>query len=225
MADSNEYTALIAGHWAQKEKFQQWIFTLTEPFRIARERFVQMAVESFDLDKSVGAQLDAVGARIGLARGLPIAIPDVFFALDDVDGIGLDLGVWLTKLDTTTTLVTMGDNVYRMALKAKVQLNHYDGTLESVTNVLRELFAAFDSEGAFIDVIDNQDMNFIVNVVKDDANPILLALIENRFLDMIAAGVGGFLVDTLSVELVYTVGAAILLVGAVLFGASNRIKA
>lgn len=42
---------------------------------------------------------------------------------------------------------------------------------------------------------------------------------------MIAAGVGGFLVDTLSVELVYTVGAAILLVGAVLFGASNRIKA
>jgi hypothetical protein len=105
--------------------------------------------------------------------------------------------VWLTKLDTTTTLVTMGDNVYRMALKAKVQLNHYDGTLESVTNVLRELFAAFDSEQAFIDVIDNQDMNFIVNVVKDEANPILLALIENRFLDMIAAGVGARFEDGL----------------------------
>lgn len=42
---------------------------------------------------------------------------------------------------------------------------------------------------------------------------------------MIAAGVGGFLVDTMSIELVYAVGAAILLVGAVLFGASNRIKA
>jgi predicted MFS family arabinose efflux permease len=42
---------------------------------------------------------------------------------------------------------------------------------------------------------------------------------------MIAAGVGGFLVDTMSVELVYALGAAILLVGAVLFGASNRVKA
>jgi predicted MFS family arabinose efflux permease len=41
---------------------------------------------------------------------------------------------------------------------------------------------------------------------------------------MIAAGIGGFLVDTTSVELVYTVGAAILLVGAVLFGLSNRVR-
>ena len=38
----------------------------------------------------------------------------------------------------------------------------------------------------------------------------------------LAAGVGGLLVDTLSVELVYVLGAAVLLVGAVLFGASNR---
>lgn len=42
---------------------------------------------------------------------------------------------------------------------------------------------------------------------------------------MIAAGVGGLLVDTMSIELVYTVGAVILLVGAVLFGASNRRRA
>ncbi|WP_435748149.1 MFS transporter [Microbacterium sp. PMB16] len=42
---------------------------------------------------------------------------------------------------------------------------------------------------------------------------------------MIAAGVGGFLVDALSVELVYAVGAVALVIGAVLFGLSNRIKA
>lgn len=39
---------------------------------------------------------------------------------------------------------------------------------------------------------------------------------------MIAAGVGGLLVDTLGVELSYALGAALLLLGAVLFGASNR---
>ncbi|WP_334152656.1 MFS transporter [Microbacterium sp.] len=40
----------------------------------------------------------------------------------------------------------------------------------------------------------------------------------------LAAGFGGLLVDTLSVELVYVVGAIMLVVGAVLFGASNRVR-
>lgn len=40
----------------------------------------------------------------------------------------------------------------------------------------------------------------------------------------LAAGIGGLLVDTLSVELVYVIGAVALLAGAVLFGASNRVS-
>lgn len=41
---------------------------------------------------------------------------------------------------------------------------------------------------------------------------------------MLAAGVGGVLVDALGVELNYVIGAAILVLGAVLFGASNRVR-
>ena len=41
----------------------------------------------------------------------------------------------------------------------------------------------------------------------------------------IAAGIGGLLVDTLSIEVVYVLGAVILVVGAVLFGLSNRSRA
>lgn len=41
---------------------------------------------------------------------------------------------------------------------------------------------------------------------------------------MIAAGMGGLLVDTVGVELAYGLGTGVLLVGAVLFGASNRAK-
>lgn len=40
----------------------------------------------------------------------------------------------------------------------------------------------------------------------------------------LAAGIGGLLVDTLNVELVYVIGAISLLAGAVLFGASNRVS-
>lgn len=39
----------------------------------------------------------------------------------------------------------------------------------------------------------------------------------------LAAGVGGLLVDTLSIQLVYVIGAVVLLLGAILFGASNRV--
>ncbi|WP_460796002.1 MFS transporter [Microbacterium sp. GXF0217] len=41
---------------------------------------------------------------------------------------------------------------------------------------------------------------------------------------MLAAGVGGILVDALGVELNYVVGAVILVLGALLFGASNRVR-
>lgn len=40
----------------------------------------------------------------------------------------------------------------------------------------------------------------------------------------LAAGVGGLLVDTLSIELVYVIGAASLVAGAAFFGASNRVR-
>lgn len=40
----------------------------------------------------------------------------------------------------------------------------------------------------------------------------------------LAAGIGGLLVDTLNVELVYVIGAIALLAGAVLFGVSNRVS-
>jgi hypothetical protein len=95
----------------------------------------------------------------------------------------------------TTALVTMSDNVYRMALKAKVQLNHYDGTLSKIVDVLLSLFDAFQSENALIDIVDSQDMQISINVVKANINPILLALLEQRFLDTVAAGVSVNFVD------------------------------
>ena len=200
MANSNEYTNLIAGYHAHKPKFQSWVYALTEPLRIARERLALMQTRYFDLDQAVGAQLDAVGQRIGLNRTLPIAITDTFFALDDVDGIGLDLGVWLTKLDTASMLVTMSDGVYRMALKAKVRLNHFDGTREQIVEIIRDLFSDFSSSDYLVSIVDNQDMNFTINMVKDGMSPILLALIQNRILDTIAAGVGANFADTAQVR-------------------------
>ena len=41
---------------------------------------------------------------------------------------------------------------------------------------------------------------------------------------MLAAGVGGLLVDGVGVEVSYAIGAGMLVLGAVLFGLSNRVR-
>lgn len=96
--NSNQYTELIAGAHRNKEKFQEWIFTLTEPLNEAREKLIEMQT-LFDVERAVGDQLDAVGARVGASRYLPVMLTDVYFALDDYMGIGLDLGVWKGPYD------------------------------------------------------------------------------------------------------------------------------
>jgi hypothetical protein len=200
MSKSNEYTQLIAGYHAKKERFQEWIYALTEPLRIAQERLVEMQTIDFDLDAAVGSQLDAVGQRIGLGRNLPVPITDAFFALDDVDGIGLDFGIWFTKLDSLTSVVVMSDGIYRMALKAKVRLNHFDGTRAEIVDVISDLFDAFDARGSLVRVSDGQDMTFTIAMDEGSMNPVLLGLIRTRVLDAIAAGVGPNFVDTAQVR-------------------------
>ncbi|KDA06843.1 MFS transporter [Microbacterium sp. CH12i] len=51
-----------------------------------------------------------------------------------------------------------------------------------------------------------------------------LVVVGFQFAIMLAAGLGGILVDSIGVEPSYSLGAAALVVGAVLFGASNRVR-
>lgn len=194
---TNDYTQLIAGYHVDKPLFTEWIYALTQPLQVARERLAHMQ-QDFDVDTAVGAQLDAVGARVGISRTLPVTLTGVYFALDDVDGIGLDLGVWNGKYDPDDGLVTMGDGTYRSAIKATIVANAWDGTMGSLPAFFDAIFSAFGVDGKVIDLRDYQTMTVAINLTKSTTPPIVWELISRRIIDIVAAGVGITITDNLT---------------------------
>ena len=136
MPNENEYTELITGAHRDKPRFTEWVYQLTEPVLNARQDLAYM-IKQYDLDLAEGTQLDAIGVRVGVTRQLKLRITDVFFAFDDVDGIGFDLGIWKTPRDDTYGITELSDEVYRVLLKAKIALNQYGGKNEALDDLLR----------------------------------------------------------------------------------------
>ena len=188
MASENLYTDLIAGAHSGKPKFQQLVYELTEPLRIARERLAGMRAD-FDLDYAAGDQLDALGVRIGLSRNLKIRISDAFFAFDDDGGPGFDLGIWFEPYMSAYGITRLPDGIYRACLKAKVALNHYRGTNEGLDAFLSAFAEAFGLGRGKFSYIDGQDMTIRIGVSKSVAPPVFWQLLENGILPINHAGV------------------------------------
>jgi hypothetical protein len=208
-ANATEYTDLIAGAHVCKPRFTEWLFELTEPLRKARERLAALRSD-FDVDTAVGKQLDAVGARIGVSRDLPLTLTGVYFALDDVGGIGLDRGVWKGAYDPVYGMTTLGDDTYRAVIKAKILANHWDGTNGSLPGFLSEALSYFGVPAKVLDLQDLQTMHVALHLTKDTTPPIVWELFSRRIIDVTAAGVSiaivnndpwfGFDYDTASVK-------------------------
>lgn len=60
MSDANKYTARLAGHYVDLERFVQAIYESTQPLAELRSVAETLPLE-FDIDTAVGVQLDAVG--------------------------------------------------------------------------------------------------------------------------------------------------------------------
>ena len=112
MNHENQYTELIAGAHFEKPKYSRFIYEITEPLNIARKRLA-LLYENFDVDTAVGVQLDAIGVRVGISRHLPMKLIGIYFALDDVDGVGFDRGVWKGKYDPDDGIDSLDDETYR----------------------------------------------------------------------------------------------------------------
>lgn len=194
--NSNQYTELIAGAHRNKEKFQEWIFTLTEPLNEAREKLIEMQT-LFDVETAVGDQLDAVGDRVGASRMLPVTLTDVYFALDDYMGIGLDLGVWKGHYDPGDGLVRLDDETFRAVIKSTILMNHWDGQNGSLPDFVAGVFANFGVVGKFMDLQDFQTMQVAINLTPQTTPPVVYDLLSRRIIDIVAAGVALNLTENL----------------------------
>lgn len=194
MSNSNEYTDLIAGYHVDRPDYQEWVYTLTEPLRIARERLANLRSD-FDVDSAIGTQLDAIGVRVGISRTLPIRLTGVYFALDDDGGVGLDFGVWKGVYDPDDGTTTLDDETYRAVIKAKILSNKWNGENGTLPEFLSTALSYFGVDAKMLDLQDFQTMHVALNLTKASTPPIVWELITRRIIDITAAGVTIQLVD------------------------------
>ena len=121
------YRDLITSqHW-HKDKFMRWLTVLLEKAD-ASVTVSENIPGAFDIETAVGVQLDTLGDLVGRSRYLP-------FQLADGSSPVLD------------------DNNYRVALKAKIARNQWDGTVPQIRELWADLFP-----GAQLKLRDNQNM-------------------------------------------------------------------
>lgn len=181
---TNKYTDLIAGYHFEKPLFTQWIYALTQPLITAQNRLAEMQAD-FDIDTAVGAQLDAVGVRVGISRKLPVSITGVFFSFDIV-GVGFDEGVWLGRYESPDGITILDDGTYRNILKTKVLVNHWDGTVEGLHYLLDQVAMIFDCP---IKYKDNQNMTVNILLPSETTPPIVWNVLSRSLIDITTAGV------------------------------------
>ncbi|AFC85928.1 DUF2612 domain-containing protein [Frateuria aurantia] len=180
----SDYTGLITSEHSDKPKFSAMVQAMAQCW-VDYQNAMQSLVDAMNLDTAVGDQLDILGRWIGITRNINVPIDDLYFAYDDVDGIGLDLGIWKTPSDPTTGVTQMDDTTYRAILRAKVGANHWDGSIEGLEPILS---AIFSPGGTTAKIVDNGDMTYNVNLTGTEPTKLLMTLVDAGYIQCVPAG-------------------------------------
>ncbi|TCL04210.1 MULTISPECIES: DUF2612 domain-containing protein [Sodalis] len=184
----SKYTDLITNYHRGKPNFVDHIDLSTRPL-VDIDGAMTGFINDFDIDTAVGNQLDILGEWIGRSRTVAQPISGVYFSWD-TDGLGYEQGVWQGPYDPDAGFTNLSDDVYRVVLKAKIAINHWDGTNGSLPDILNTALAG---SGLFMQIVDNQDMTIALWVFAetsmDYVSRELLAAIRQGYLTVKAAGV------------------------------------
>ncbi|MDN5680730.1 MAG: DUF2612 domain-containing protein, partial [Ewingella sp.] len=134
----SKYTDLITNYHSLKPLYFQHIDLITRPFTDISVALNGM-LNQFDLDKAVGEQLDIIGLWIGRQRTVSTPISNVYFSWD-TDGVGFDQGSWQGPHDPHNGYTSLGDDTYRLVLKAQIAINRWDGTVGGLEGLLDLIF-------------------------------------------------------------------------------------
>lgn len=184
----SKYTDLITNYHSLKPLYFQHIDLITRPFTDISVALNGM-LNQFDLDKAVGEQLDVIGLWIGRQRTVSTPISNVYFSWD-TDGVGFDQGSWQGPHDPDNGYTSLGDDTYRLVLKAQIAINRWDGTVGGLEGLLDLIFVG---TGIEMQIIDNQDMSITINAIAlnglKNTSAELIEVIKSGELTVKAAGV------------------------------------
>ncbi|BCQ40888.1 hypothetical protein ERHA54_34910 [Erwinia rhapontici] len=195
----SKYTDLITNYHRGKPLFVDHVDLSTRPLTDVSTSLNGL-LTAFDIDSAIGVQLDILGEWIGRSRIVSVPISGIYFSLD-TDGLGWDQGVWQGPYDPDNGYTSLSDDTYRVILKAKIAINSWDGTNDSLPDILDTALA---NSGLRMQIVDNQDMTISVWVFPEiDISNVsleLIAAIRQGYLTVKAAGVWAGSIELPSVE-------------------------
>lgn len=133
-----DYVALVTPWQSTKARFIATVAAGVAPYCDAQAVIASMP-GLFDLDVAVGDQLDKTGEWIGQSRGVPIALPNLYFSAD-IAGLGADEGYAAQPIDSGYSTSYLPDPYYRKLLYAKVLANRWDGTVAGLQAIMVTYF-------------------------------------------------------------------------------------
>lgn len=176
-----------------KPNFVAVLTTLLQPLVDERDS-IEALIAKYDVEAAEGAQLDVIGQWVGFGRRVRIPLEGVYFSLD-IEGLGLDQGVWLGPEDPETVLAELPDDVYRAVLLAKIAANYWDGTREELQAICTQFFQTA-SPTARVFVIDNFDMTMTVGIAGAIPGTVFMRIFLDLHVPMPPAAVGSNLIVT-----------------------------
>lgn len=149
-ASASSYAALIPSGNQSATKFMAMIAACVQP-SVDQQNQLRAFPIIFDIDYAVGAQLDALGAWIGVSRQV-------------------------TKI--IAGYISLPDPAYRTLLKLTIAENNWDGTVPGAYTIFNSIFAP---EGVSVSIQDNQDMTMNVTFVNLPSDPVIQGVLLNYF--------------------------------------------
>jgi Protein of unknown function (DUF2612) len=152
------YLKLITSEHNQKPNYVAFISALIQA-TVDQQNNMQGFPALFDVDTAVGDQLDKIGVWVGVSRILN----------QTVNGISI-----------------LPDNSYRILIKLFIAMNHWDGTVPGIYSIWDTIFSP---EGYKIIVQDNQDMTMFVVFLNPPSDTLILAILTQGYFLLRSAGV------------------------------------
>ena len=184
----SQYESLIVPEHSGQPNYTATIDLSVQPF-VDEQNTLNSLYLLFDLDVAVGAQLDAVGARVGRLRSVNVPLSNVYFSWD-TPNLGWDQGYWQGQADPSQGVVLLNDDTYRLLLRAVILTNSWNGTVFSAEPALAELFNGTTTPGTLLFIKNNFNMTMTIGIAGQIPPAIFLALLAEGEIPLTPAGVG-----------------------------------
>lgn len=180
---ADDYIALLTSAHGTKPKFVATVRATINPLDTIQQVLTGLPAD-FDLDTAVGVQLDRCGEWIGLSRQVPTPLTGVYFAWG-TPGVGWAEGSWKASTDSVDGLTSLPDELYRLVLKARVVMNHWNGSAPGAVQAWDSVFGG----SLVLSIQDYRDMSITIGLSGGTVDATMRSLLVHGQLAFKPAGV------------------------------------